>query len=47
MQMLSYDEQALVGGDNVGRSPAPAKTTFIGAGAFLRGAGFSLELGFR
>ena len=44
MRMLSSNKRGLVGGSNVGRSPAPAKKTLIGAGTFLRGTGFSPEL---
>ena len=44
MRRLSSDERGLGGGSNVGRSPAPAKAPFIGAGAFLRGTGLSPEL---
>ena len=44
MWKLSSDEQALVGSDNIVRSPAPARTTLKGAGAFLRGMGLSPEL---
>ena len=44
MRMLSSNKRGLVGGSNVGRSPAPAKTTLKGAGALLRGTGFSPEL---
>ena len=44
MRNLSSDERTLVGGSNIVRSPAPAKTTLKGAGAFLRGTGLSPEL---
>ncbi len=36
MRKLSYDERGLVGGGNVGRSPAPAKANLIGGSALLR-----------
>ncbi len=44
MRRLSSGERGLVGGGNILRSHAPARTTFTGAGAFLRGTGFSPEL---
>ena len=44
MRRLSSDERRLVGVDNVGHSPAPARTTLTGDRAFLRGTGFSPEL---
>ena len=46
MRMLSSNKRGLVGGSNVGRSPAPARTTLTGAGTYLRGTGLSPELRF-
>ena len=43
---LFFDERILIGVDARIRTSAPAKASFIGAGAFLRGTGLSPELRF-
>ena len=45
MRRLSSDERGLGGGSNVVRSPAPARATFTGAGAFLRRTGLLAGVG--
>ena len=46
MRRLSSGERGLVGGGNVGRSPAPPRTTLTGTRAVLRRTGLSPELQF-